>query len=157
MYGKCMSISDVLMLEYFDLLEAGEWPDLAPDRARLAKDDGDPLAFKHAFARRMVARFAGSEAADRAAEHFAKVITRKEIPDEVSEMEQAVGSDGLSGLLEMLEAADLVASRSEARRLVSQNAVQIDGERVADPTLRLAPGSYLIKVGKRRFVRIVLR
>ena len=61
------------------------------------------------------------------------------------------------GLIEILEAAGLVASRSEARRLVTQNAVQIDGERVADPLLAPGmPGAYLLKVGKRRFARIRL-
>jgi len=156
-YGKCMSISDELMLEYFDLLEAGAWPDLVPERRRFEREDGDPLAFKHALARRLVERFAGAEAADRAAEHFQKVITRKEVPDEVPELELEVGPDGVGGLLDMLDAAGLVASKGEARRLVSQKAVQIDGERVTDATLRLPPGSYLIKVGKRRFARITLR
>jgi tyrosyl-tRNA synthetase len=62
----------------------------------------------------------------------------------------------VSGLLEMLEAASLVESRSEARRLVSQRAVQVDGERVTDATVRLPAGSYLVKVGKRRFARIIV-
>jgi len=156
-YGKCMSISDTLMLEYFDRLEAGAWPDLVPERKRLEAGAGDPLAFKHALARSLVERFAGAEAADRAADHFEQVIKRKEIPDEVPETSCAVGPDGDAGLLEVLEAADLVSSRSEARRLVTQRAVQLDGDRVEDPTLRLPPGSYLVKVGKRRFARITLR
>jgi tyrosyl-tRNA synthetase len=155
-YGKCMSISDVLMLDFFDLLEGGAWPDLLPERERFTHGEGDPLAFKHALARRLVERFAGAEAAERAAEHFQQVIKRKEVPDDVPETELSVGPDGVSGLLEILEAAGLVTSRSEARRLVTQRAVQLDGERVDDATLRLPPGSYLVKVGKRRFARITL-
>jgi tyrosyl-tRNA synthetase len=155
-YGKTMSISDSLMLEYFDVLAAGAWADLVPGRARLAAGEGDPLAFKHALARRLAERFHGAEAAERAAAHFARVITNKQVPDDVPESRLALGDGGVRGLLEILEDLRLVPSRSEGRRLVAPNAVQIDGERVRDPTLRLGPGSYLIKVGKRRFARVLL-
>jgi tyrosyl-tRNA synthetase len=155
-YGKIMSISDTLMLEYFDLLRSGEWGDLGSDRERLGAGEGDPLAFKHELARRLVDRFNPGEG-ERAAEHFRRVITRKEVPDDIPETRVDVGEAGDSGLIDILEATGLVASRSEARRLVTQNAVQVDGERVADPLLRLAPGAYLLKVGKRRFARVQLR
>jgi tyrosyl-tRNA synthetase len=155
-YGKCMSISDELMLEYYDVLAAGQWPDLAPERARLAAGGGDPLAFKHALARRIVARFHGEAAADAAADHFTRVVTRKQVPDDVPEARLALGEGGQRGLLEVLEELGLVPSRGEARRLVAQGAVQVDGERVADPTLRLGAGAYLLKVGKRRFARVEL-
>jgi len=155
-YGKCMSISDTLMLEYFDRLEAGAWPELASERRRLQAGEGDPLAFKHALARRLVERFASAEAADAAAAHFEQVIRRKETPDEIPEARCAVGADGVAGLLEVLVAAGFAKSNSEARRLVTQGAVQLDGEPQEDPAVRLAPGSYLMKVGKRRFARITL-
>jgi tyrosyl-tRNA synthetase len=155
-YGKTMSISDELMLEYFDVLAAGEWEALAPERARLAAGGGDPLAFKHALARRLVERFHGREGAERAAAHFERVITCGRTPEEVPESRVALGDGGVRGLLEILEEVGLAGSRSEARRLVVQKAVQIDGERVPDATVRLGPGSYLIKVGKRRFARILL-
>jgi len=154
-YGKLMSISDTLMLEYFDVLNAGEWGDLLPERERFRAGGGDPLAFKHELARRVVDRF-DPGAGERAAEHFRRVVTRKEVPDDIPETAVAVGEAGDSGLIDVLEATGLVASRSEARRLVTQKAVQVDGERVADPLLRLAPGAYLLKVGKRRFARIRL-
>jgi tyrosyl-tRNA synthetase len=155
-YGKTMSISDALMLEYFDVLAAGEWEDLAAERARLAAGAGDPLAFKHALARRVVERFHGPAGAAGAAEHFAQVITNKQVPDDVPETRVALGDGGARGLLEILEEVGLAGTRSEGRRLVAQHAVQIDGERVRDATLRLGPGSYLIKVGKRRFARVHL-
>jgi tyrosyl-tRNA synthetase len=155
-YGKLLSISDALMLEWFDVLAAGEWGDLAPERARLAQGQGDPLAFKHALARRVVERFHGAAAAERAAEHFRRVITRKEAPEDLPETALGLGAGGDRGLLEVLEATGLVTSRSEARRLVAQSAVQLDGERVGDATLRLGPGAYLLKVGKRRFARVRL-
>jgi tyrosyl-tRNA synthetase len=155
-YGKIMSVSDALMLDYFDLLAAGDWGDLAASRAEIGRGEGDPLAFKHALARRLAARFHDEAAGERAAEHFARVITQKQAPEDVEELQLSLGDDAVRGLLEILEAVGLAASRSEARRLVAQNAVQIDGERVADPTLRLSAGSYLLKVGKRRFARVRL-
>ena len=59
-------------------------------------------------------------------------------------------------LLEVLESLKLIASRSEGRRLVAQGAVSIDGATVGDPTLRLSAGNFLVRVGKRRFARVVL-
>jgi len=155
-YGKIMSISDALMLDYFDLLAAGEWGDLQESRAALGRGGGDPLAFKHELARRVVERFCGTEAAAAASDHFARVVRRKQAPEEVPELRMAIGEGGGRGLLEVLEEAGLAGSRSEGRRLVTQHAVQIDGERVEDPTHRLGPGSYLLKVGKRRFARVRL-
>jgi len=150
MYGKTMSISDTLMLDWFDILSGGEWSDLDDDRAKLSGDTGDPLGFKKMLAARIVTRFHGSDAADRASLHFQNVIRDKGVPDDVSEIEVAVGS----GLLDILRQLGFAASTSEARRLVSQQAVSIDGKTVADPRLRPDSGSYLIKVGKRRFGRV---
>ena len=67
-----------------------------------------------------------------------------------------MGKDGRRGLLELLETLDFASSRGEGRRLVQQKAVQIDGEPVRDSGLYLAPGTYLIRVGKRRIARVTL-
>jgi tyrosyl-tRNA synthetase len=156
MYGKAMSISDTAMLEYFDLLHGGQWESLRPERERLPRGEGDPMAFKQALAAGLVGRFHGAEAAGRAAEHFRRVVQGKGTPEDIPERSFGVGEDGRLGLLELLEALDFVGSRGEGRRLVQQKAVQIDGEPVRDPTLYLGPGSYLIRVGKRRFARVAL-
>ena len=156
-YGKLMSVSDRLMLDWFDALSAGEWTDLQPERARLAGERGDPHAFKHALARRVVERFHGAQAAEAAAEHFRRTVQEREAPTDLPETAVELGDGGELGLLELLERVGLTPSRSEARRLVGQGAVAIDGAAVADPTLRLARGVYQIKVGKRRFAKVRLR
>ena len=157
MYGKLMSISDALMLEYFDRLgAAGDSEALCGEREALGRGEGDPLAFKQALARRLVDRFHGSEAARRAAEHFRRVVQRKELPEDLPERSFPVGEDGRKGLLELLEVLEFASSRGEGRRLIQQKAVQIDGQVARDPTLYLAPGTYLIRVGKRRFARVTL-
>ena len=156
MYGKVMSISDGLMLEYYDLLHAGLWNDLREQRAALRDESVDPLAFKHELASRIVARFHGAAAAEAARAHFERVVQRKEAPDEVPEF-QMPWSKEHRGLPEILEAAGLAKSRSDARRLVSQHAVAVDGRRVDDVASCLGPGSYLIRVGKRRFARVTIQ
>ncbi len=156
-YGKLMSISDVLMLEYFDQLGAGgDWEALGAEREALGRGEGDPLAFKQALARGLVERFHGADAARSAAEHFRRVVQRKEVPEDLPERAFPVGNDGRKGLLELLEALDFASSRGEGRRLIQQQAVEIDGQLVGDPRLYLPPGTYLIRVGKRRFARVTL-
>jgi tyrosyl-tRNA synthetase len=155
MYGKVMSIPDALMSEYCDLLDDGTWDELREWRVS-GEPPRDPLAIKHGLALRIVARFHGSEAAREARSHFERVVQRKEVPDDVPECRLPLGDGGGSGLLEVLEALGMAKSRSEARRLVAQNAVSLDGKRVEDAALVLNRGSYLIQVGKRRFVRLAL-
>jgi tyrosyl-tRNA synthetase len=154
MYGKTMSLSDTLMLDYFDLLASGEWDDLAEERERLAAGGGDPLAFKHSLAGRLVARLHGAQAAERAAEHFRRVVQGREVPEEVPEARFEPGEAGERGLLELMVAVGVARSNADARRLVAQKAVSLDGEPVSDATLRLTAGSYLLKVGKRRFCQV---
>jgi tyrosyl-tRNA synthetase len=156
MFGKVMSVSDTLMLEYYDLLNDGRWEALGPLRDALERDAGDPMEFKLGLARALVERFAGAEAAREAADHFRNVVQDKRTPEDLEEVRYETGPDGEIGLPDLLERLELVASRSEARRLVGQNAVRVDGEVVTDPTLRLSAGAYLLKVGKRRFARVRL-
>jgi tyrosyl-tRNA synthetase len=153
-YGRVMSVSDALMLAWFDLLAAGGWEDLRAERERLGRGEGDPLRFKEALAGRLVERFHGAPAARAAAEHFHRVVRVKEAPGDLPEQVVAAGEGGRRGLLEVLEATGLVASRSEARRLVAQRAVTLDDAVVEDATLQLPTGAHLLRVGKRRYARV---
>jgi tyrosyl-tRNA synthetase len=153
-YGKLMSISDELMLRYFDLLRAGRWEDLLPTRDLVASGGGDPLAFKHQLAERIVGQYHGSRAAGGAAERFQRVVHDKAAPEDLEVIEVRAGARGDLGLLELLEALSLVKSRGEARRLIEQNAVRVDGRLVRDPAARLGEGEFLLRVGKRRYARV---
>jgi tyrosyl-tRNA synthetase len=155
-YGKVMSISDSLMGEWYDQLSAGEWDELRAAREALAAGGGDPLAFKHSLASRIVERFHGVEGAEAGASHFRQVVQRKELPDEIPVQRFPLGDDGRLGLLEILERLGFAKSRSEGRRLVSQGGVKLDGEGVNDPALYLGAGTFLVQVGKRRHARVVL-
>jgi tyrosyl-tRNA synthetase len=157
MYGKVMRIPDDLLLDWFDRLAWGEWNDLVAARDDVARGGGDPFALKHALAFRLVERFHDRDAAEAGRAHFARVVQRGETPEEVPEVAVAGGDEG-AGLLDVLREALGVASNSEARRLVAQGAVQLDGERVRDASVRLpAGGPYLVRAGKRRFARVRVR
>jgi tyrosyl-tRNA synthetase len=134
------------------VLSFGEWGDLIERIAR-AGETGDWLECKKALANRLVERFHGAPAASQAAAHFQQVVQRKELPDDIPELAAAAGPEGF-GLLNAIVEAGFARSNSEARRAVAQGGVRVDEVREDDPTRRLAPGSHLVQVGKRRFVRV---
>jgi len=105
----------------------------------------------------MVARFHGAEAAAQAAEEFERRFSRREIdPDKFPEI--VVGTGGTPvPLVRALVDAQLVASTSEGRRLITQGAVKVNGERVAEPKADLPPGTHLVQVGKLRAARLTVR
>jgi len=158
MYGKVMSIPDGLMFAWFDVLSFGEWEADRPAFGAFESDSqGDPMSLKHRLASLIVGRLHGAAGAAAGAEHFRKVVQQKAVPDDVPSTELSLGDEVEMQLLEVLDRAGLVKSRSEGRRLINQGAVSVDGDRVQDATLSLAPGSYLVRVGKRRFVRLQLQ
>ena len=109
------------------------------------------MALKQRLAWLVTARVHGEAGAEQGAGHFARVVQRKEEPDEVPRVDVPLGSDADLGLLDALKALGFAASGGEGRRLVKQGAVSLDGEKVSDPLLRLGPGTYRVKAGKRRF------
>ena len=151
MFGKVMSVSDALMWKYYELLT-----DMSLAEIETLKAKGEPMHAKIDLARRIVADFHSKEAAEEASRHFDSVIRKKEMPDEIPEKALPSGAYSLSALL---LSSGLASSRTEAKRLIEQAAVSIDGRRAADDdTLNLvAPRGIVLKVGKRKFVRIVAK
>jgi len=154
-YGKTMSIPDALMWDWYLLLTDLPEAEIAARRARVETGGLHPKAAKQELARRLVADYHGGAAARQAAAEFEKVFAGGGVPDAVPESELA----GAWALGKLLAAAALAPSNAEARRLLQQGAVTVDGERVDDPLRELAPRPepYLLKVGKRRFARVRLR
>jgi len=154
MFGKIMSISDELMWRYFELLSFRSIDELR--RLRSSVETGaNPRDLKAMLADEIVARFHGQEAARAAQEAFVSRHRLGEIPDDLPE--QVVSSDDMSiGLPQLLRQAGLVASASEAIRMIRQGAVRIDGERVDDPGRSVAADGHAqtYQVGKRRFARL---
>ena len=160
-YGKVMSIPDNLIPDYFELVTDVPDEELAEFRKELEQERGNPIILKKRLAREIVTRLYGQEAADRAGEHFSNVIQKKQAPEEIVEYHisfkelaaQRAGETGID-LSRLLAETGLVESRSEATRLLSQEAVSIDGEKVTTYIAPLQSGS-IIKVGKRRFAKII--
>jgi tyrosyl-tRNA synthetase len=151
-YGKLMSISDGLMWRYFELLSRRSLAEVAGLRRE------HPKKAKSELAKEIVARYHGQEAAGAAEEQFELVHRRREVPEEVEEREVSrdAGSDAVP-LAKTLAQLGLAASGSEARRLIAQGGVSVEGERVSDPNARLPPGVHLLKVGKRKFTRVTVK
>jgi len=148
-FGKLMSITDDLMWRYYELLSDRSLAEIQALRG------GHPKEAKVGLAKEIVARFHGPDAAEAAVAHFEQVIVRKERPDAIEERSLSLpaGEDRLP-LAAILEGTGLASSRGEARRLIAQGGVSIDGARASDPQAQLGAGSYEIKVGKRRFLRV---
>jgi len=154
-YGKAMSIPDALMWDWLLLLTDLPRRELERRRAAVAAGALHPKEVKQDLARRLVADYHGEEAARQAEAEFAKVFSAGGLPDEVPDH----ALDGPRTLVKLLSETGLAPSNAEARRLVEQGAVSIDGARAADPFHELPPrpDPYLFKVGKRRFARIRIR
>ena len=155
-YGRTMSVSDALMADWVRQLSLGRWDDLFPRVTEVEDGAGDPLGLKQELARRTVARFHGDAAVGTAEAHFRRVIQRGQVPDEVPDVDVALDGAPDAGLLDVMRQALGLASNGEARRLVTGGGVRLDDTRVEDPTLRLGPGEYLLRAGKRRFARLRL-
>lgn len=156
MYGKVMSIPDEQMTNYFDTLGAGEWE---ADRGRFdafKRGEGDPMELKHRLASLVVARVYGEAGAVAGEGHFRKVVQRKGVPDEIPEAALTLDGRDTMELLDALVALALAKSKSEGRRLISQGGVSLDGERVEDAKAELRAGTFQLRVGKRKYVQLVL-
>jgi len=154
-YGKTMSIPDFLIYPYFELATDVDSSELAEIKRSLEDPEVNPMDLKRRLARRLVAMYHGEEAAKRAEEAFDKVFRRREVPDEVPEY---VLNQDRVWIVRLLTSSGLASSNSEARRLIAQGGVYIDGRRVTDPNLEVEfKGGEVVKVGKRRFLRVVRR
>ncbi len=156
MYGKVMSIPDESMADWHSVLAMGDWSDMGASLSRYAEGEGNPMELKHELAHSIVSRLHENVSADSARAHFQKTVQRKEMPDDIPEVEIALGErEGLK-VFELVVESGLVASKSEARRLVTQGGVSVGGEKAKDPTALVTAGEHLLQVGKRRFAKVRL-
>jgi tyrosyl-tRNA synthetase len=147
MFGKLMSIPDEAMAEYFRLLLGDEVP------------DGPPNEAKRELGRRIVERFHDNAAARAAEEHFDRLFVQRAAPDEIEEidLEPFLGEENGSVHLPLLMAGAFEISSSEARRLIKQGGVKLDGEPIPEDTFDLDPAALdgrVLQAGKRRFRRL---
>ncbi|MBM7855102.1 tyrosyl-tRNA synthetase [Desulfohalotomaculum tongense] len=158
MYGKVMSMPDELLVRYFELVTRVPVEEVREIEAGLKDGRLHPRDVKMRLAREIVTIYHGEEEARQAEEAFKRVFQKRELPEEIPQFKVTgeVKEGDQVVLPKLLVQAKLVVSSSEARRMVKQNAVKINGQLVTDPNLRFTPEpGTVIKVGKRKFVKLV--
>ncbi|MGL5680300.1 MAG: tyrosine--tRNA ligase [Plesiomonas shigelloides] len=157
MFGKVMSISDDLMWDWYVLLSFRPLAEIDDFKARVAAGTLNPRDVKVWLAKEIIARFHSQADADAAEQEFINRFQKGVMPDEMPELTLDAGSEGIA-IANLLKDADLVASTSEALRMIKQGGVKIDGEKVDDAKLTLSAGSTAVyQVGKRKFARVTLK
>ena len=154
MFGKVMSISDELMWRYYELLTDTTIDDVNSLRFKVESEAAHPRDLKVALAKAIITDFHSAQAADRAEEEFNRRFVEKGIPDEIDEMELPAK---VHRLPEILTATGLAASKGEAKRLIEQGGVRINGEKATSvgAELDIKPqAEFLVQVGKLKFLRV---
>ena len=156
-FGKIMSVSDDLMVKYYEILSSLSNTELEELKQGLKNGTAHPRDAKVRLAKEITTRFHGTDAAIKAAAEFDKVFKSKGIPEDIEEKTITIQTDDI-GVIDLLKATALAPSTSEARRLIQQGGVSIDGTKVSDINLRFpAHKDYLLQVGKRRFAKVSIK
>ncbi|MEO2068132.1 MAG: tyrosine--tRNA ligase [Desulfurobacteriaceae bacterium] len=154
-FGKVMRISDELMWRYYRLVTRVPEEEIN-EMERLVKEGKfHPMEAKKKLAETIVKTFHGEEAAKRAREHFERVFSKRELPEEIPEPTISIPNNPV-WLPRLLKEAGLTKSTSEARRLIKGGGVKVNGEKVVDENLEIdvLSGEFILQVGKRRFAKI---
>jgi tyrosyl-tRNA synthetase len=156
MFGKLMSVSDDLMWKYWLLLSDRSAEDIEAERARVAEGTLHPMDAKKALASTIVTEFHSAEAAVEAQREFERVFSSGHLPQEIPEVSVSAPDEKML-LSKVLVASELASSNSEARRLIQQGGVKVDGEAQRDVKTEIVTTgaeSILIQVGKRRLAKV---
>lgn len=153
MYGKVMSINDTLMERYYELLSSISLEELSKLKEDIKSGSVHPKKAKEALAFEITERFYSSQAAKSAREDFDKLFKAKETPDNMPEFVFKWESDE-AWIPHIMKDSGLTQSTGEAVRLIKQGGVQINGNRITNTKETLKSGEYVIKAGKRKFVKI---
>jgi len=157
MFGKIMSLSDTLMWRYYELLSLDtSLQELNAMRAQCEQGESNPRDFKVRLGREIVSRFHDQSAAEEALSEFQQRFKKGELPDDMPER-RVNAPGGRLPIANLLKEAALTSSTTEARRMIEQGAVRVDGERVQDLSLEIDAGTTgIFQVGKRRFARVTV-
>lgn len=158
MFGKVMSIGDDLMWHYYELLTDRSVADIEAMKKEVEEGKLHPMEAKSRLAALLVEDFHSKKAAREAEEHFKRVFQQREDPEEMELFPVESGGKPVP-LADLIVKVEFSPSKSEARRLIRQAAVSIDGEKVSDPAMSIDPAKtseFVLRVGKLRFGRIKL-
>lgn len=159
-FGKVMSISDELMFLYYELVTDVPLDEVEKRRNGLKDGSLHPRDVKVSLAKEICAQFHDRETAEAAEQEFNRIFVKKDVPDDIPELLVPAGeqNDGKIWIVKLMVLGELAKSNGEARRLIQGGGVSLDGERIADPDYELSlpvEGEGILKVGKRRFLKIM--
>ena len=154
-FGKVMSVSDILMWRYYELISTRTLEEIAVLRQEVENGTRHPKLVKEALAFELTARYHSEEAAHVAQQEFNAVFAKGGVPEDAPT--HLCKSGEASAPVAFLADSGLTASRGEARRLVAQKALSIDDTPCEDGATPLAPGEYVVKLGKKRFLRLTVQ
>lgn len=150
MYGKVMSVPDSAMPDYFRLVTRWSASEVEEIEAFIKTGSLHPRDAKMKLAREVTERFYDADAAAEAEQAFVQVFQKGDMPDEMPELKLIKDQS----VLDVLVAGELVKSKGEGRRLIKQNGLSLDGEKLTDPD-QAFPHAGILRAGKRRFLRVV--
>ncbi len=154
MFGKMMRLSDELMWRYYELLSDHSSAEISSLQQKVKEGSYHPKQAKVDLAKEIVSRFHSIHEANHAAEEFEKVFKMKEIPEDIEEVVLKASTEKKS-LVQLLTEVHLTPSNSDAKRMIAQDAVSINGSKVSDIKQEIdSKGEYLLKVGKRKFKKV---
>jgi len=158
MFGKIMSISDVLMWRYYELLSFKPMEEVAAYKTKIA-EGMNPRDVKIDLAKELIARFHDDAAAEAAHQEFINRFQKGAMPDEIEEKTvNTLDDSGEIAIANLLKEAGLAVSTSEAMRMIKQGAAKIEGEKITDNKLRIACGTTAVyQVGKRKFAKVTVK
>jgi tyrosyl-tRNA synthetase len=154
-FGKLMAVSDDLMWRYYELLSAKSLEEIAALRRDVTENALHPKLVKENLAHEITCRYHGQKAADEARRGFNAVFAGGAVPDDMPKFTCRSEDEALAPVF--LAASGLAKSRGEARRLIREGALTVDGERWEDESAPLPEGEHAIKLGKKRFLRLVVQ
>ncbi|MDP9146094.1 MAG: tyrosine--tRNA ligase [Acidobacteriota bacterium] len=157
MFGKMMSIPDELMWSYYELVTDRTPEEIAALKSKVSAGSAHPMDVKMLLAQEVISGFHGQEAARKAADNFQRVFRDRQAPEEAPVKNLPLGSPQM--IKTLLMALGLVSSVSDAERLVKQGAVEINEQRIDDPRQQVdfsKPRDFLLRAGKKKFVRVVV-
>ncbi len=157
MYGKTMSIPDPLMMKYYELLTDLPLEEVAQIRAQLENGQLHPRDAKMYLARTIVRMYHSEAAAEEAERHFVTVFQQGALPEEMPEVSvsREMTENGNLWIVPLLTSLNLVPSNAEARRMIQQGGVRIDGEKVSDVNCQVpVRDGMIVQVGKRKFAKV---
>jgi tyrosyl-tRNA synthetase len=152
MYGKTLSISDDMIVKWFTLAADADEMVVKSAESRLADSSINPMEVKRELARAVVELYYDAETASQAEQHFNTIVVGKGTPDDIPEF--SLNEEDL--IVNVIFDAGILQSKGEARRMIKQGAVKLDGESITDIQATIAPsGEQILKVGKRRFLKVI--